>query len=376
MNDRPHLARLAADALAAEPLPSYAPDPRAEDLIVQAMAARIERDAKRRAARRVALSLAVAATFALAGTAALLARHRGGAVVALAPPAPVVAPAVPPSASAPAGPRTYVDGDHASVTHLGAELALNGDVVLAEGDRVVASLVGQAAIHLPSGTRVAVEPGAQVSVVKQGLIQMFALDVGSLRADVTPLAEGGQFVVRTPDIEVEAGGTAFRVTTGQAVACGGHATRVDVESGSVVVRSGGKEERVAAGGRWPTACESAAAESVPVTRAGGGHPHGRSARPKHPSAQAETSELKAQTLLYGDALSAKKSGDVQTAIARFDQYVALYPESALAEGAAVNRMELLEGTDHARAATAARAYLQRYPDGHARAEAARIAGGP
>lgn len=362
MNDRPHLARLAAEALAEEPIPSFAPDPEAEARILQAMAQRIQRDAKRRTGRRLTLSLAVAATFALAGGAALLGRHH--AAIATAPPAPAATPA-------PAPRGAHVDGDHASVVHLGAELALNGDVTLSDGDRVVASSVGQAAIHLPSGTRVAVEPGGQVSIVHQGLLQMFALDVGSIRANVTELGEGERFVVRTPDAEVEVRGTAFRVATGGGAACGGRSTRVDVESGSVVVRSGGKEERVAAGAHWPASC-GRVVEDVPATPKA----PARGARPKHASTPAETSELKAQTLLYGDAITAKRNGDARGAIARFDQYLALYPESPLAEGAAVNRMELLDATDHPRAVSAARAYLQRYPSGHARDEAARIAGGP
>ena len=364
MNDGTHFTRLAAEALAEEPIPSYSPDPQAEERIIQAMAQRIGRDARRRTARRVMLSLAVAAAFALAGTAAMLGRHH--AAVATNAPPPAAAPA-PPAAVRGA----HVDGDHASVTHLGAELALDGDVALSEGDRVVASSVGQAAIHLPSGTRVAVEPGGQVSVVRQGLMQMFALDVGSIRANVTNLAAGERFIVRTPDAEVEVRGTAFRVATGAAVACGAHSTRVDVESGTVVVRSGGKEERVAAGARWPAACEETVQE-LPATPRGAA----RSGRPRRASTPAETSELKAQTLLYGEAIVAKRSGDAHGAIARFDQYIALYPDSALAEAASVNRMELLDATDHARAASAARAYLQRYPSGHARDEAARIAGSP
>ena len=360
MNDRPHFARLAAEALAEEPIPSYPPDPGAEKLIIQAMAERIERDAKRRTARRVTLSLALAAAFALAGTGALLGRHH--AVVATTPPTPVVAPA-------PQG--AHVFGDHASVVHLGAELPLNGEVALSDGDRVVASAIGQAAIHLPSGSRIAVEPGGEVSVVRQGLMQMFALDVGSIRASVASLAEGERFVVRTPDAELEVRGTAFRVATGSAVSCGAHSTRVEVESGTVVVRSGGKEERVAAGARWPASCDKVGQDVAATPRA-----QARGGRPKRASTPAETSELKAQTLLYGDALVAKRNGDARGAIARFDQYLALYPESALAEAASVNRMELLDGTDHARATSAARAYLQRYPSGHARDEAARIAGSP
>jgi TolA-binding protein len=202
---------------------------------------------------------------------------------------------------------------------------------------------------------------------------MFALDVGSIRANVANLPEGETLVVRTPDAELEARGTAFRVATGEAVRCGAHSTQVAVESGTVVVRSGGKEERVAAGARWPASCDKAAvAEGVPAAPKA----PARAGRGKHPSTPAETSELKAQTLLYGDAIGAKRSGDTRGAIARFDQYLALYPESALAEAASVNRMELLEAIDHARAASAARAYLQRYPSGHARDEAARIADGP
>ena len=360
MNDRTHFAELATKALAAEPIPTYLPDPREEERIIQAMAERIRRDARRRTVRRAATVFAAAATFALAGAAALLGRHHGTVATVTLRPAP-----------APQALETaHATGEHSSIVHLGAELALNGDVALAEGDRVVASGTGQAAIRLPSGTRVAIEPGGQVSMMKQGLMQMFALDMGSIRAEVAPLADGERFIVRTPDAEVEVRGTAFHLTTGSAVACGGHSTRVDVETGTVVVRSGGKEERVIAGARWPATCD--VAEDLAATPKG----QTRRGHTKHVSTPAETSELKAQTQLYGEAIVAKRSGDARGAVARFDEYLSLYPESALAEAAAVNRMELLEPTDHARAAAAAREYLQRYPHGHSRDEATRISGSP
>jgi hypothetical protein len=75
---------------------------------------------------------------------------------------------------------------------------------------------------------------------------------------------------------------------------------------------------------------------------------------------------------FAEAIAAKRSGNASLAVVRFERFLATYPQSALAESAAVERMKLLAAADPARGAAAARQYLARYPAGFARAEAEAI----
>jgi hypothetical protein len=82
---------------------------------------------------------------------------------------------------------------------------------------------------------------------------------------------------------------------------------------------------------------------------------------------AASSDLAAQNDLFADGIAAKNHGDSAAAVAAFERFVARYPDSALAENAAVERMKLLGSTEAGRAA--ARDYLARYPAGVARGAA-------
>jgi hypothetical protein len=72
---------------------------------------------------------------------------------------------------------------------------------------------------------------------------------------------------------------------------------------------------------------------------------------------------------------ARRYGNLPLAIDKMDRFLERYPASHLAENAAAERMRLLRGLDPAKAAGAARQYLQRYPAGYARADAEAILAG-
>jgi hypothetical protein len=238
---------------------------------------------------------------------------------------------------------------------------------LETGDHVLALLDGHATIALATGTRLAVEGGADVAMLTRGPTQVFALAAGSVRADVAKLSPGERFVIRTTDAEVEVRGTSFRVTTGSPDrACGnGTTTRVVVYEGVVTVRAGGVQAAVHPGETWPSGCvaPSAAAEPSSAPQANTGMATAR-ARPA-----AATSELAAQNDLFDEAMLAKRRGDLRAAVASFDRLLSRYPGCPFAESAEVERMKLLAASDRARAEDAAREYLHRHPHGFGRADA-------
>ncbi|MDB5212529.1 MAG: hypothetical protein JWO86_456, partial [Myxococcaceae bacterium] len=92
-----------------------------------------------------------------------------------------------------------------------------------------------------------------------------------------------------------------------------------------------------------------------------------------PSAPAAASELAAQNALFADAMSSKARGDTRSALASLDFLLEKYPRTPLREAAEAQRMLVVSGSDRARAALLAKAYLARYPHGFARADAEKIA---
>jgi hypothetical protein len=250
---------------------------------------------------------------------------------------------------------------------------------------VVARPGGRALLAFATGTELTVEEGGDLTIVEGGATKVFALGAGVLHADVAKLGAGERLLVRTPDAEVEVRGTSFRVAVAPSdPSCGhGTTTRLSVYEGAVTLRVRGVETRVEAGMHWPAGCGGAQAAratngqknrgavSLGVPRAGGSQES--SATP--PSLAASTppsSTLAQQNDLFADAMAAKRGGDAPGAIARFDSFLARYPSSPLAESAASHRMKLLREVDRPRAVDAARAYLARWPNGFARAEAEAI----
>jgi ferric-dicitrate binding protein FerR (iron transport regulator) len=240
------------------------------------------------------------------------------------------------------------------------------------GSRVVTAKVGRLLLAFSTGTSGVLEDAGDVTLDSIGASQALKLDSGSLDLHVAKQSPDQRFVVRTADSEVEVRGTQFRVWVAPAdAACGaGTTTRVAVSEGVAVVRHAGGEAHVSAGEQWPAGCASTAstapveAASVPVVA-------------RAPSTPASVSTLGVQNDLFARAIAAKRNGDAGDAIAGFDRFLARYPASPLAESATVERMRLLRASDPARAAGAARAYLARYPEGFAHAEAqAILAGSP
>ena len=278
--------------------------------------------------------------------------------------------------------------DAAYVEHDGAREALASGTKVRVGDHVVVREGAHAGLALTTGTHLALEPQADLSVLSQDRRQIYWLAKGALQARVSKLNEGERFVVRTPDADVEVRGTQFRVAAAEPHAgCGnGSTTRVSVLEGVVVVRHAGVETHVAAGEEWP--CKSPAPpppqahlvpplppSPSPAPVPGDARPAKRAPAPAAVAApEAASSDLSAQNDLFARGTDQKRSGDMRAAIATFEFFLARYPKSALAESAAVERWRLLTHVDRASARTAAKDYLDRYPSGFARADARALLG--
>ena len=85
-----------------------------------------------------------------------------------------------------------------------------------------------------------------------------------------------------------------------------------------------------------------------------------------------SSPLADENDIFESGLTAERDGLTNGAISDFERYLSLYPNGPLAEHAAVRRMNLLRTVDHARASSAARDYLAKYPNGFARSDAQAI----
>jgi hypothetical protein len=360
----PHLARLAARALSevdvAPPPPDEADRARAIAVIEGALRAKRRRAQLRRGAYA---AVAVAAAIAAVGVGVRSLRT-----------APVVAQgssgsqAVP--ASLAAGGVAPIEAETARTEErvgAGVDVDVDGER-LAPGSRIVARPKSHAILAFSTGARLTLEDGGEVTLVEGGAssVVTLALARGAMHADVPALGAAEALVVRTSDAEVEVRGTSFRVTADGAP-CGGASTRIDVYDGSLTVRHAGQATRVDARTSWPRGCASAPSRAP----AAGAHASGAiGAR-----AAASPSSLAEQNDLFASAVAAKQAGDAPVALERFEAFTARYPSSPLAESAAAHRMKLLRAVDPGRAAMAARAYLSRWPDGFARAEAEGILSG-
>jgi ferric-dicitrate binding protein FerR (iron transport regulator) len=275
-----------------------------------------------------------------------------------------------------------VEGAGADVVRGAAVPPAGGTDQLRTGDRVT-SRSGVVSMVVATGSRLTLDQGAELSVVEAGRAQVFALQAGAIRADVAKLHEGERFLVRTSDTEVEVRGTSFRVErVDVAPPCRPDLhTRVIVSEGVVVVRHAGLEDRVRAGEHWPAACgpasqapisppPTAVTAPVPVAVAPVFTP------PPSPSASPSSassgSKLAASNDLFARAQAARKGGDPRKAVGLYEELLAGYPSSPVAESAAVERMRALDQFDRARSVVAAREYLARFPRGFARGEAEAI----
>jgi hypothetical protein len=406
----PRLARLAAKALEAEhtegrgSLSSEGGRTRAID----AVGAAIREHARVRRRARCSAGIGVMAAIAAAAAAVAIVRSHGASLPGSGVAA--VSPKSAPESTAGGGVTLRagavaqaVEGEVLVEGASGVAALSQGGSVM-PGDRVIAHDNGRAALLLPTGTHLGVEPGGDLEVVDLGVVggtnatQVFHLGAGTMRADVEKLRAGERFLVRTSDAEVEVRGTSFHVANVPPdPACGqGTTTRVTVFEGVVSVRAHGVEARVEAGQGWPTGCgvsstRSATATAIatpaaivqpqtpsegsagvlparPPTEGSGGALLARpQSQPPPLLTPAAASDLAAQNDLFAEGIAAKNRGDAAAAVAAFERFLARYPESALAENAAVERMKLLGSTEAGRAA--ARDYLARYPAGFARSVA-------
>jgi hypothetical protein len=270
------------------------------------------------------------------------------------------------------------------------------------GSRLIVDPSGGATLSLSTGTHLEVEPGSQLSVIEDNRAQIFALNTGSLHADVAKLAKDERFIVRTTDAEVEVRGTSFVVDVVPSdPACGnGTTTRVKVFEGVVIVRAGGQEDAVARGEHWPRGCRQLPTLKVPALAApahaallrpakvepprpppatvGLGSapelqpPAAQASSPAAPAQRASSSTLAEENNLFAEGMLARRNGNVPLAVEKMERFLDRYPASHLAENAAAERMRFLRALDPAKATAAARQYLQRYPNGFARAEAEAI----
>jgi hypothetical protein len=240
-----------------------------------------------------------------------------------------------------------------------------------------------AELRLSSDTAVDVAPASEVGLTRRRSGKNFEervrLLAGSVALRVPKLGERGKVSVETGDALVEVHGTQFsvRVVPRPPLA---PFTEVDVREGRVLVRSGASSRLLGAGDHWSSGAgeavaPAAAAPAAPAPESIGATPGPPRAR--RPAAKSEraaaASELAAQNRLLESAELAQKSGMPGLALQRFDTLIARYPDAELAHNARVERFRILRAMDRkSDAMAAARAYLERYPDGFARAEATRL----
>jgi ferric-dicitrate binding protein FerR (iron transport regulator) len=346
MSMEPRYAEVASELLArAIPEP---PSPGAEDRLAAIRA--VER-AMRRKARRRLLSRGAGLVAAAASVAVYFAAQRPSRPIAVEP--------TPPAAVA-----EVVRGSAVTIRG-GDEQPISASVPVTAGDRIVARPASNARVKLSTGTMLFIEEGGDLSIVEQASNQVFSLAVGAMRADVAKLAQGQRFVIRTPDAELEARGTSFRVARigGGRLCPAGLTTKLSVFEGQVVARAHEREVSVGPGEEW-TACELRASAPAPAEP-----PSTSSSAPADaPSARATPAARGLQPIndLFADAMDAKAKGDKARALSALQRLETLYPASPLAESAAVERMKLLASTNPKAAAVVAKRYLVRYPDGFAR----------
>jgi hypothetical protein len=233
----------------------------------------------------------------------------------------------------------------------------------------------------------------------EGGIERVSLREGTLSLRVRRLAAGERFLVETGDAEVEVRGTVFDVE-----AHAGRIAHVAVSEGKVEVRYRRAISVIAAGGAWEPPAEAAAASAVTLTasavaagaagvdpgegarRAPASRPLGRVASTAQPGARPADEGLASDPAVKGEGGDASKAfgeavdllgrGDYGAARKQLEDFRAAHPNDGRADLAAfLTIVSLQHAGRRAEAREAARRYLQLYPNGDRRAEAARVAEG-
>lgn len=379
MKSNRSLSDIAARVLADEARDAGEAKPQVRARTIDAIAVAI-RQRKRQQRLRWGGAVATAAVAASIALAVGFGHLRGGE--------PMTGGAPPIAAAASA---SFVRGSP-SLERAGVREPLSHGMSLQAGDRVLVEPGSRATVALADGTFLLVEDRADLVLVSTAPATTFELGAGSVHADVAKQRPDARFVIRTADAEVEVRGTSFEVSRANPdPACGGGTTtRVKVREGVVAVRAAGNEALVRAGESWPQGCSDsttslglapaelpqAPAVVSPVANEATPSPAPKgSASTMKRSTEPRASDLGAQNDLFEKAVARKRAGDVAGAIASFEELLARHPSSHLAQSARVERMKLLRGVDRERARAAARAYLERYPDGFARRDAELILSG-
>lgn len=207
------------------------------------------------------------------------------------------------------------------------------------------------------------------------------LQRGAVVVDAGHAREGETVRVYTEHARVVVRGTLFAVLVEARRA--GSNTRVSVRSGEARIWSDGEEYVLKAGQEWssgsaPSASSSpmgsgstpsepseGARVSAMVRQTDAGAPQGRVER--------RSNELAKQNELFAAAQAARRSGQSELALRRFETLMRLHPGSEQAHNARVEHFRLLASIGRrAEAIRSARAYLRSYPRGFAAAEAERL----
>jgi len=286
--------------------------------------------------------------------------------------------------------RVSPAGEGAALRTADRNEALANEARLSSGQRIETPIGGGASLQLSTGSSMSLAGGTSFRVDSHGAVERFSLQRGEVSAHVSKLSQGQRFIVRTPDAELEVRGTRFRAQVlPRGEACGGQTrTRLTVTEGVVEVRRDGVTTPVSAGQHWPADCASdvpprvhletpeQAAGSVSPTHpsqdTGSLHVASNAASPTQPDAVKKSSALTQQNDLFAEGVALRRQGDVGAALRAYQELIARFPTSPLAENAMVERIRLLSGRHDPRARTEAAAYLKRYPHGFAVIEARQL----
>lgn len=256
---------------------------------------------------------------------------------------------------------------------------LTEGAALGAGQRIETPADGGASLQLSTGTAMDLSGSTSFRVDSQGAIERFALQRGELSAHVAKLTSTQRFIVTTPDAEVEVRGTRFRVgVLDRGEACGnGSRTRLEVSEGVVEVREAGASILIRAGQHWPSDCDTSrpTAAAEPVAPGSDTRPALRELKPAA-TAPERTSALAQQNDLFAEGVALRRQGDVGGALRIYQEVIARFPKSPLAENARVERMRVLAKSHDRRAVDEARLYLARYPHGFATQEAQQLLAEP
>jgi hypothetical protein len=231
---------------------------------------------------------------------------------------------------------------------------------------------GQAAmtLELPRGVMLHLEPETSVQLRDDGA--RVVVRRGEVAAEVTSL--DAPFFLESGDTQVSTRGAKLKVKTG--AGCDGR-TEVQVSEGAAAVNG----EHVPAGEGWPR-CAPVVMDVMdepvlPAPRPTTALRERTRSTPPPPERtrililQKDEDRLARQNELYLQAVTLQRGGDLTGAVKKLEAVLA-DPGSPLAETALAQKMKWLSAKDRPAAQEAAREYLQRFPMGFGRADAATL----